>query len=48
MSTHHTCGACGRRVRINANGTLRIHLLDKRDHLGVRLLCPGSAMTVAE
>jgi hypothetical protein len=48
-ATHVTCGACGKRVRVNADGTVRIHLTDKRDHLGIRLVCQaGSGLRVRE
>ena len=47
-ATHVTCGACGKRVRVNADGTVRVHLTDRRDHLGARLVCHGSALRVTD
>ena len=46
---YHPCPVCGDRVRVNADGTLRVHL---RRPAGVprwgRPVCPGSALKVVD
>ena len=42
------CPACSQRVRVNADGSLRVHLSRQRDPLGARLVCHGSSMTVMD
>ena len=49
MSEYTRCGACGQRIRVNADGTLRVHQSKPK---GVpryeRPTCIGSGMTVAD
>jgi len=49
MTPEYTrCPACSQRVRVNADGALRVHLSHRKDHLGVRIVCVGSSMTVMD